>query len=157
MRLSLRALTIPTLAGTLACLVAPVSGAQRRPPQEFTRQGLLITNFAVATGVDLKTGRKVGDQVRGQIDKRVATRAILIIDDYAIRERMYRAGFNPDSTYTEDMIFSIGKSLRADEYVEGLVSRDPKGLKLQATVILMRDKRMRQPLPTVVAPSIDEA
>jgi tetratricopeptide (TPR) repeat protein len=70
---------------------------------------------------------------------------------------MYRAGFNPDSTYTEDMIFSIGKSLRADEYVEGLVARDPKGFKLTATVILMRDKRMRQPLPTVIASTLDDA
>jgi tetratricopeptide (TPR) repeat protein len=157
MRLRLRALTIPTLAGTLACLVAPASGAQRRPPQEFTRQGLLITNFAVANDVDLKTGRRMGDAVRGHIEKLVDKRAMLVIDDYDIRERMYRAGFNPDSTYTEDMIFSIGKSLRADEYVEGLVARDPKGYKLSATLILMRDKRMRQPLPTIVAATIDEA
>ena len=157
MRLSLRALTTPTLAGTLACIVASVAGAQRRPPQEFTRQGLLITNFAVANGVDLKTGRRVADEVRDQIAKLVDKRATLVIDDYDIRERMYRAGFNPDSTYTEHMIFSIGQSLRADEYVEGLVAKDPKGFKLTATVILMRDKRLRQPLPSVTAPTVDQA
>jgi tetratricopeptide (TPR) repeat protein len=157
MRLRLRALTIPTLAGSLACLVAPSSGAQRRPPQEFTRQGLLITNFAVGNGVDLKTGRRIGDAVRGQIEKLVDKRAMLVIDDYDIRDRMYRAGFNPDSTYTEDMIFSIGRALRADEYVDGLVTRDAKGYRLAATVILMRDKRMRQPLPAVTGATIDEA
>ena len=157
MRLRLRAPTPPTLVGILACVFACAASAQRRPPQEFTRQGLLVTNFAVAKGVDLKTGRKVGDEVRGQITRLVDKRAILVIDDYDIREKMYRAGFNPDSTYTEDMVFSIGRTLRADEYVEGLVARDPKGYKLTATVILMRDKRMRQPLPTVVAPTIDDA
>jgi tetratricopeptide (TPR) repeat protein len=157
MRLRLRALTIPTLAGTLASLVASPAAAQRKPPLEFTRQGLLITNFAVGKGVDLKTGRKVGDEVRGQITKLVDKRAMLVIDDYDIREKMYRAGFNPDSTYSENMIFSIGTSLRADEYVEGLVERDPKGYKLAATVILMRDKRLRQPLPSVTAPTIDAA
>jgi hypothetical protein len=157
MRLSLRALTTPTLAGTLACIVASVASAQRRPAQEFTRQGLLITNFAVASGVDIKVGRKVADEVRGQIAKLVDKRAILVIDDYDIREKMYRAGFNPDSTYTEHMIFSIGQSLRADEYLEGVVARDPKGYKLTAAVILMRDKRMRQPLPSVTAPTLDQA
>lgn len=157
MRLSLRALTIPTLAGILAGTVAPALQAQKKPPLEFTRQGLLITNFAVGKDVDLKTGRKVGDEVRGQIEKMVDKRAMLVIDDYDIRERMYRAGFNPDSTYTEDMIFYLGKALRADEYVEGFVSSDPKGIKLTATVVLLRDKRMRQPLPPVVAPTINQA
>jgi tetratricopeptide (TPR) repeat protein len=156
MRLSLRALTIPTLAGSLACGLALTAGAQKRPPQEFTRQGLLVTNFAV-NGVDLKTGRRAADAVRGQIAKLVDKRAILVIDDYDIREKMYRAGFNPDSTYTQDMIFSIGYALRADEYVEGVVSRDAKGYRFQATVVLMRDKRMRQPLPSVTGATIDEA
>lgn len=156
MRLSLRALTIPTLAGSLVCAFAITANAQRRPPQEFTRQGLLITNFDVK-GVDLKTGRKAGDALRGQIEKLVDKRAILVIDDYDIRDKMYRAGFNPDSTYTQDMIFSIGQSLRADEYVEGVVSRDATGYRLQATVVLMRDKRLRQPLPVVTGVSIDEA
>jgi tetratricopeptide (TPR) repeat protein len=156
MRLSLRALTIPTLAGSLVCAFAVVSHAQRRPPQEFTRQGLLITNFDVK-GVDLKTGRRAGDALRDQIEKLVDKRAILVIDDYDIRDKMYRAGFNPDSTYTQNMIFSIGQSLRADEYVEGVVTRDAKGFRLQATVVLMRDKRLRQPLPAVTGVSIDEA
>jgi tetratricopeptide (TPR) repeat protein len=53
------------------------------------------------------------------------------------------------------MIFSIGTALRADEYVDGLVEKDPKGYKLTATVILMRDKRLRQSLPTVIGPTID--
>ena len=145
------------LAGSLACLVAPAAAAQKRPPQEFTRQGLLITNFAVAKDVDLKTGRRVGDAVRGQITKLVDKRAMLVIDDYDIREKMYRAGFNPDSTYSEAMIFSIGYALRVDEYVEGLVAKDPKGYRLSASVVLMRDKRMRQPLPSVTGATIDEA
>ena len=37
------------------------ANAQRKPAPEFTRQGLLITNFAVGPGVDLRTGRRAGD------------------------------------------------------------------------------------------------
>lgn len=147
------------LAGAAALLCLPPTNlaAQRRAPQEFTRQGLLITNFGIGKDVDLKTGRRAGDAVRDHIQKLVDKRAILVIDDYEIRDRMFRAGFNPDSTYTEDMIFSIGKSLRADEYVEGTVARDARGFRLTATVILMRDKRMRQPLPSTTGATLDEA
>ena len=93
MRSIARILTIPALVATLA---SPAL-AQRKPPQEFTRQGLLITNFTTGPGVDLKSGRKAGDAVRDQIQKVVDKRAILVIDDYDIRDKMYRAGFNPDS------------------------------------------------------------
>jgi tetratricopeptide (TPR) repeat protein len=157
MRFRLPALTIPTLAGLLAALVAPAAQAQRKPPLEFTRQGLLITNFAVGPDVDLKTGRKAGDEVRGQITKLVDKRAMDVIDDGDIRDRMYRSGFNPDSTYTPDMIVTLGKLLRVDEFVEGKVEQDPKGVKLSGTVVLMRDKRMRQPLPSVTAPTVEQA
>jgi tetratricopeptide (TPR) repeat protein len=140
----------------LSCLPA-LADAQRRPPQEFTRQGLLITNFALGPGVDVKTGRRAGDELRDEIEKLVDKRAIFVIGDYDIRDRMYRAGFNPDSTYTEREVFSIGRVLRADEYVEGRVSREGSGYKLSATVVLMRDKRLRQPLPSVSGATLDQA
>jgi tetratricopeptide (TPR) repeat protein len=149
-------LALAALSGGLTAVASP-AGAQRRPPQEFTRQGLLITNFTTASGVDLKSGRRAGDALRDQIQKLVDKRAMLVIDDYDIREKMFRAGFNPDSTYTESMVWAIGKNLRADEYVEGFISRDPTGVRLQATVVLMRDKRMRQPLPATTGATIDEA
>ena len=157
MRLPLYALRIPAVVGMLLGIATSAATAQRRPPQEFTRQGLLITNFHIGKGVDLKTGRRAGDAVRGHIQKLVDKRATEVIDDYEIRDRMFRAGFNPDSTYTVDMIYSIGRSLRADEYIEGLVERDAKGFRLSATLVLMRDKKLREPLPSTTGATLEEA
>jgi tetratricopeptide (TPR) repeat protein len=157
MRLPLRAYRTLAAAGVLLCLATSVASAQRKPVQEFTRQGLLITNFAVGKDVDLKTGRRAGDALRGQIEKLVDKRATHVIDDYEIRDRMFRAGFNPDSTYTVEMIFAIGQSLRADEYIEGLVERDAKGFRFSATLVLMRDKKLREPLPPTTGATIEDA
>jgi tetratricopeptide (TPR) repeat protein len=142
---------------SLVLAVSQPATGQRRPPQEFTRQGLLITNFAVGPGVDLKTGRRAGDAIRDRIVKLVDKRATLVIDDYDIRDRMYRAGFNPDSTYTLDHIYLLGRALRADEYVEGTVTREKDKFRLSATLVLMRDKKMRQPLGSAASVSLDEA
>ncbi|HET9424122.1 MAG TPA: hypothetical protein VFO55_02030 [Gemmatimonadaceae bacterium] len=154
---SIRKLLTPILGCALAMGGPEALAAQKRPPLEFTRQGLLITNFDVGPGVDFKTGRRAGDAVRDRIAKLVDKRAVQVIDDYEIRDRMFRAAFNPDSTYGEFHIFAIGKSLRADEYVEGLVTRDQGRFRLSGTLILMRDKRMRQPLPSVTGATLDEA
>ncbi|MEO5568063.1 MAG: hypothetical protein ABIR92_06205 [Gemmatimonadaceae bacterium] len=151
-----RVVAAMALAGAV-CLLPHPSIAQRRPAQEFTRQGLLITNFAVGSGIDLRTGRRAGDFVRGRVAKLVDKRAITVIDDYDIRDKMYRAGFNPDSTYTVEQIFSIGRVLRADEYVEARVTRDQNRTRLTATLVLMRDKRMQQPLPAVTGATLEEA
>jgi tetratricopeptide (TPR) repeat protein len=142
---------------TLAAAGSRPALAQRRPPQEFTRQGLLITNFAVGPDVDLKTGRRAGDRLRDRIEDLVDKRTTLVIDDYDIRDRMYRAGFDPDSTYTLDHIYLLGRALRADEYVEGLVTREGDKFRLEATLVLMRDKKMRQPIASVASASLDEA
>src|SRR3954467_13739351 len=156
MRTIPRTLAVVGLAA--AALAWPrLSHAQRKPPLEFTRQGMLVTNFAVGPDIDLRTGRKAGDLVRESVAKLVDKRATLVIDDYDIRDKMYRAGFNPDTTYTEEQIFSIGRVLRADEYIEGLMTRDKDRVRLAGTLVLMRDKRMRQPLPAVTAATLEEA
>jgi tetratricopeptide (TPR) repeat protein len=156
MRITLRALG---LAGAVAVTLASPRTAQgqRKPALEFTRQGMLVTNFAVGPDIDLKTGRKTGDLVRDAVAKLVDKRATLVIDDYDIRDKMFRAGFNPDTTYTEEEIFAIGRVLRADEYVEGLITRDKDKWRLSGTLVLMRDKRMRQPIPAVASASLEDA
>jgi tetratricopeptide (TPR) repeat protein len=147
------------LSGVLPilCLAVGAEAQKKKDAPEFTRQGLLIVNFAAGAGADAKLGRKAADVVRGRVDHLVNHREVDVIDDDEIRYRMERAGFQPDSVFEAGVIRSVGKYLRADEYVLGRVSSSPSGVKLSGLLVLMRDPKLRQALPEVSAPKLDSA
>jgi tetratricopeptide (TPR) repeat protein len=149
----------PALASILVALASRDATAQRRKdaPSEFTRQGLLIVNFAPRAGATLKLGRSAGNAVRARVGKLVNRREVDVIDGNEIEYRMDRAGFDPDGLFTLEDLHAIGHYLRADEYLWASVSSDPSGVRLSGELVLMRDERLRQPILDAVAPKLDSA
>jgi len=150
------AMAVPFVMLTIAASDAAAQ-RPRRPASEFTRQGLLIVNFAPSPGTRMRDGRDAGNALRSRIGKIVDHHAVEIIDGNEIEYQMQRAGYDPDTVFSLATVHGIGRYLRADEYVLGWVSRSPHGVRLDADLRLMRDDRLRQPLPTVVAPTVDSA
>jgi len=140
-------------------LAAVSAGAQRgkKDQQEFTPQGLLIVNFAPRAGADMKLGRKAADAVRSRVGRLVDKKEVNLIDAGDVGYRMERAGYNPDTTYDLQEIRSAGKYFRADEFVMASVSNGPAGPRLSGSLMLLRDERLRQPLPDATAPKLDSA
>ncbi|HEY2164706.1 MAG TPA: hypothetical protein VGH04_11970, partial [Gemmatimonadaceae bacterium] len=155
-RLSRRA-----MAGSVALVVAAAvsAGAQRgkKDQPEFTRQGLLIVHFAPRAGADMKLGRRAADAVRSRVARLIDKKEVDLIDAGEVGYRMERAGYNPDTTYDLQEIRSAGKYFRADEFVMASVSNGPAGPRLSGSLILLRDERLRQPLPDATAPKLDSA
>jgi tetratricopeptide (TPR) repeat protein len=137
------------------------AGAQRAkketPQQEFTRQGLLILNFFPRAGADMKLGRKAADAVRSRVWHLIDRKEVDVIDADDVAYRMERAGFNPETTFELRDIRSMGKYFRADEFVLASVTNGPSGPRLSGSLMLMRDDRLRQPLPDAAAPKLDSA
>lgn len=146
-------------ATSLALLLAwrPGIAHAQRKGQEFTRQGLLVPNFATVPGVNRKAPRRAGDAVRSRLGKLSDKHEVDVIDGFDIHEKMTIAGYNPDSALSERDLRTLGRLMRADEYVIGTVVRDGDSTELRATLVLMRDERLRQPLPPAVAPRFDDA
>lgn len=147
-------------AAALVCLAlaaAPTLARAQRKGQEFTRQGLLVANFFTAPGIERKAGRRAADAVRSRIGKLSDKHEVDVIDGYDIHDRMSAAGYNPDSALSEIDVASLGRLLRADEYVIGTVEQAGATTRLAATLVLMRDRRMRQPLPPATAARLDDA
>jgi tetratricopeptide (TPR) repeat protein len=150
---------------TLLLLCGPSTlEAQRRQP-EFTQQFVLVSNFWVA-GVttpsrdknDLKLGREAADKVRDRIEDLVNKRETKIISGYDLREAMIRAGYSGDEPYDLDVVRQQGEVFRADEIVIGSVKRLANNqVRLDASLVLYRDIRMRQPIPAVTANDLDRA
>ena len=133
--------------GTLASTPA----AAQKKSQEFTRQGLLISNFAPRGTADFGYGRKAGDEVRSRVAKLANRREVDVISGGDIRYQLTRSSFPEDSVLDEQSLRILGRYLRADEYVVGVVERSPKSVRLTGRLVLMRDPRMTEPLPPAAA------
>jgi tetratricopeptide (TPR) repeat protein len=151
---------IPLVAILLiGSLGAGAAAAQRsrRPASEFTRQGLLIVNFTPLPGARMRDGRDAANEVRSRVSKLVDRRAVEVINGGDIAYEMERAGYNPDTVFSLATVHAIGRYLRADEYVLGHVARTSGAVRLSAELVLLRDEKLRQPLPVAVAPTVDSA
>jgi len=115
------------LACLVGALVATRGDAQKKGP-EFTRQGLLITTFLPRGTADLGYGHKAADEVRGRVAKFTNKRDVDVISGGDIGWQLSRAGMPDDTLLDEPTIRTLGKLMRADEYVVGTVERAPEAL-----------------------------
>jgi tetratricopeptide (TPR) repeat protein len=143
--------------GLVASLCAAPVRAQSGKTREFTRQGLLITNFTPADSSDFKLGRRAADAVRSRVAKYVDKREVEVFSGGDIRFQLTKSGMSADTVLPLYVIHSLGRYMRGDEYLDGTVARSGKGYRLTANLMLMRDSRIRQPLPPAEAPELDLA
>jgi tetratricopeptide (TPR) repeat protein len=129
-------------------ILTPASLAAQKKAPEFTRQGLLIPNFATADGKDFGFGRKAGDEVRSRVEKLSNKREVDVISGGDIRDQLARSGFPDDTLLDESTLRTLGRYMRADEYVMGTVVRNPASVRLTGRLILMRDPRLAEPIPS---------
>ena len=134
----------------LGVVVADSAQAQKKTP-EFTRQGLLITTFAPRGSADLGYGHKAADEVRGRVAKLSNKREVDVISGGDIEWQLTKAGMPDDTLLDEPTIRTLGKLMRADEYVVASVERAPNRVRIAGHLMLMRDRRMVEPLPSAAA------
>jgi tetratricopeptide (TPR) repeat protein len=144
------------LVGLLGTLAAAPAAAQKAKP-EFTRQGLLITTFVPRGTADYGFGRKTADEVRGRVAKLSNKREVDVISGGDISWQLTRAGMPEDTLLDEQTIRTLGRLMRADEYVVGSVDRAPNRVRITGRLVLMRDRRMSEPLPTTSAVDLGQA
>ena len=112
-------IAILLLAGLLAASAAPAQSRRGRPAQEFTRQEILISNFAVDAGADVRAARRVADALRSRLDRLLDDREVRVIPGNDLRSELRFASFPPDSALSRGDLRLLGAKLRADEFVVG--------------------------------------
>jgi tetratricopeptide (TPR) repeat protein len=142
---------------SLACLAQPARAQRgKKDAPEFTKQALLIVNFAPGEGADVRLGRRAADAVRSRTSKFITNgKEVEVVDLRLVNTAVERAGFSPDSMYALTGIRALARFVRADEIVIGTVSSGPAGVRMSGELVLARDERLRQPLPDVIAPKLD--
>ena len=146
------------LAALTITVIAPaITRGQPAPAPEFTRQRLLIGNFTPRAGADIKLAKRVGDQLRARVGKLLNKREADVVKGNDIDNAMFESNLNADSTFSPAVYRTMGHVFRADEYVMGYVASSATGIRLWGELVLVRDERLRQPLPSIDAPRLDSA
>ncbi len=123
--------------------------------QEFVRQVVMIAPFH-AVG-DAKAGRRVASDVRSRVAKQMNKREAEVLDEDDYERRLELSGYDPEVALADADMLTAAKNLRVDEVVLGTVSGKNGAYVVNAQLALMRDWRMRQPLPVIHAPSVGKA
>ncbi len=133
-------------ATLLAVSFAPVASAQPRQqmPGPDTRR-VLVTAFRG----DQEAGVKIADELRTRIASDFNIRALMPNSKKDIDGTLVQSGYKPDSALSPNDIKELAKLLRADEVIDGTVTRGTNGYRVAARLFLPRDASLSQPLLSV--------
>ncbi len=135
-------------------MTLPLAGAsaQRRPPDPPPR--IMIATFASA---DKDLGVQAGEALRNRVTRDTDVRKLIVIPKNDINNTLNASGYSTTEALQPNDANALAKLLRADEYMEGVVSKTPTGVKIEANLILSRDMNLRQPLPAAEGAKLDQA
>jgi hypothetical protein len=139
----------------MAAIVAvPVAGAsaQRRPPEPVPR--VMVTTFQSA---EKELGVKAAEELRNRITRDVDARKVFVIPKADIAKTLEASGYPTNEALQPNDAKALATLLRADEYIDGVVTKTPTGVKVEARLVLSRDQNLGQPLPSVEVGKVEQA
>jgi tetratricopeptide (TPR) repeat protein len=140
------ALSAARLAAAFAVTAVPaVARAQRGqqgPAQDTPR--ILVTTFRG----DVEGGVKTADEIRNRISSDFNARTLYPTSKKDIETTLAQSGYRPDSALSPNDIRELAKLVRADEIIDGTVTKTPAGYRVASRFFLPRDAALSQPLVT---------
>jgi predicted Zn-dependent protease len=143
------------LLAIAGAMVLPSAVAAQRP----TRSGppADAPRFMVNTfrSPDAKTGVDAAEELRERLQQ-MWSRTVLVIPKASIDANLEASGFDPNAPVDAVTARLLAQQLRAEEYLEGTITRDGSGYRVESRLMLTRDRDLAQPLP-VATGSIRDA
>ncbi len=115
--------------------------------QGFVQQILLVAPMHHADTTTTDAARRVTSELRSQIVRAAPKKSLDVPDDDAVYFALKRSGFKDEMPLLQSDERGLAQSLRADEIVRGEVSRTGNEYVVRAWLVLVRDARLREPLP----------
>ncbi len=140
-------------AGLLSlCSGLTSSLTAQRPSADVPR--ILVATFK---SDDRTAGVEAGDAIRQRVTQEVPVRQLWVISKNDINNTLEASGYRPDSALSANDLKELAKLLRADEIVDGTVTKTPNGVRVEPRLMLSRDVALAQPLPPVDAKNPGDA
>ena len=139
------ALTAAGIAALFAVTAIPsVAGAQRQQAPGPDTKKVLVTTFRG----DVEGGVRAADEIRNRVASDFSIRTLMPTSKKDINNTLEQSGYRPDSALSPNDIKELAKLVRADEIIDGTVTRTAAGYRVNARLFLPRDAALSQPLLT---------
>ena len=139
------------VAGTMTCaLDAQVA----RAPDPNTPRMMVLTFRSATPG---NSGVQAADALRGRMSSEVPYKQLWQIPNTEINAVLEASGYRKDEPLSSNDARELGRQLRADEFIQGFVRREGEAWRIEATLHLVRDPSLAQPLTIASAPKAGDA
>lgn len=128
-----------------ALLPSSISAQRTVAPSEGTPR-LMVSPFR---GSEKGLGPQATEAIIDRLTSDIPLKNLFVIPKKYVCLNLEQSGFSCDSTPDPTTSRLLATQLRADEYLEGTVTKSANGYKLDARMVLTRDNTMVQPLPPV--------
>jgi tetratricopeptide (TPR) repeat protein len=140
------ALSAVGFAAAFAVSAIPsVASAQRQQVPGPDTKRVLVTAFRG----DVEGGVRVADETRGRLASEFNIRTLMPTSKKDIETTLVQSGYRPDSALSPNDIRELARLVRADEIIDGTVTKTATGYRTNARFFLPRDVFLTQPLVTV--------
>lgn len=136
----------------VSALPLAAASAQRRAPEAVPR--VMVATFQSA---EKELGIKAAEELRNRIERDVDARKVVVIPKVDINKTLEASGYSTTEALQPNDAKALATLLRADEYIDGVVTKTPTGVKVESRLILARDQNLAQPLPAVEVGRVEQA
>ncbi|HZK78660.1 MAG TPA: hypothetical protein VFC35_07115 [Gemmatimonadaceae bacterium] len=113
--------------------------------------------IATLASTDKDLGQQAAEALRSRISRDINNQKLTVIPKSDIENTLKASGYSTTESLQLNDAKALAMLLRADEFVDGSVSKTPTGVKIESRMILSRDQTLQQPLPAAEAPKLDQA
>ena len=131
------------VAGSMAS--ALVAQVPRTPDPNTPRMMVLTFRTAVTTG---NVGTQAAEALRSRMSSEVNYKQLWQIPSTEINAVLEASGYKKDEPLSSNDARELGRQLRADEFIQGTVRKEGETWRVDATLHLVRDPSLAQPLAT---------
>jgi lipopolysaccharide biosynthesis regulator YciM len=147
------ALSAARLAAAFAVTAVPsVAGAQRQQQAGPDTKRVLVTAFRG----DVEGGVRLADEVRNRVAGDFNARTLMPTSKKDIEATLVQSGYRPDSALSPNDIKELAKLVRADEVIDGTVTKTANGYRVNTRMFLPRDAALSQPLVVTESNNLDD-
>ncbi len=128
------------VAGTMTCVL---EAQVARAPDPNTPRMMVLTFRSATPG---NSGVQAADALRSRMSSEVPYKQLWQIPNTEINAVLEASGYRKDEPLSSNDARELGRQLRADEFVQGFVRREGEAWRIEATLHLVRDPSLAQPL-----------
>lgn len=147
-----QARALAAIATALFAGVASPAGAQYSRGANPNAPRLMIGTLK---SDDKKTGPDAAEALRERIGGDVSIRELYVFPKNDINNNLEQSGYSVTEALSPSDAVQLAKMLRADEYIEGTVTKTATGFTIEAAVVLARDASLVQPLGSFSGAKLD--